>query len=495
MLLLPATIACEAATFNEDIAPLMHGSCVECHRPGQAAPFSLISYEEVYKKSRTIQRVLKTGYMPPWHPVESSIPFAGNRKLEAEQIELFERWVEAGMPEGPGQHPKPPVFTEGWQLGEPDLIVSMAAAFQVPADGPDVYRNFALPIQLPEDRWVKAIEMRASAREVVHHSLFFLDTSGRAAQQDGQDGKPGFNGMFFRRSGSLGGYVPGSTVKLLPDGLAMHLPAGSDLVLATHFHPNGKPMAEKSTVGFYFAEEPPSRTLAQIQVPPAFGRGAGIDIPPGDSAYTVSDRFELPVAVDAYTVGGHAHYLCVEMKLRAQLPHGEALTLLHIDDWDLNWQDRYTFLEPVRLPAGTVLETTLVYDNSAANPRNPFHPPKRVRWGRESTDEMGSITLLVSPVDGASASDLARAVRMQQVELLGNVVRSQRGAGPRRSSARAGFLDRNGDGIIEGDEIPERWRDRVLRRFDSNRNGAIDPDEREEALRQINPATNEAESP
>ncbi|MEM1294704.1 MAG: hypothetical protein AAGH89_05020 [Verrucomicrobiota bacterium] len=464
----------EEITFNQHVGPLVYQKCSSCHHPGAAGPFSLLSYSEVSKKARTIQRAVESEYMPPWHPADAGVEFAHNRSLTSDEIALFGAWLENGKPEGAGSAPVPPSFPDGWSLGEPDLVVSMKEAYEVPAEGPDIYRNFALGLDLPEDKWVTAIELRPSARSVVHHSLFFLDSSGTAMEQDGKDGQPGFKGMSFRRTGRLGGYVPGATTQFLPEGLAMALPKGSDLVLSTHFHPSGKPEFEQSTVGIYFADEPPSRSLANIQVPPAFGRGIGIDVPAGESDYRLTDSFVLPVDVDAFSVGGHAHYICKEMMMTAIAPDGNEITLLHIDDWDLNWQDRYFFNEPILLPAGTEIRTELAYDNSASNPDNPFDPPQRIRWGHESTDEMGSITLMVAPRENADEAKLTRAARMKQIEVLGAVAQELREGARSGMLERIGQLDSNKNGVIENAEIPERFRARVIKTFDKNNDGDID---------------------
>ncbi len=469
-------------TFNEHIAPMIHQNCTTCHRPGAAGPFSLITYEEVRKKARTIQRTVESRYMPPWHPVNESVKFAHDRRLSEKEIMTLVGWIESGMAEGSGVAPKFPQFADGWQLGQPDLIVSMAEAFPIPAEGPDIYRNFALKLDLEEDKWVRAVEMRPGTRTVVHHSLLFLDNTGTAVEMDGKDGKPGFRGMGFRRSGSLGAYVPGSTARFLPEDLALALPKGSDIVLSTHFHPTGKPEEERSFVGIYFAEKPPSRPLANIQVPPAFGRGMGIDIPAGEKAYRITDRFTLPVEVDAFSVGGHAHYLCKEMKMTAKWPDGNELVLIQIDNWDLNWQDRYYFAETLRLPAGTVLVSELLYDNSAENPANPFHPPRRIRWGHESTDEMGSITLMVAPTSAADQEALTRASRMKQVEVLGSVAQDLRGTAAMAVSQRIAQLDQNSDGKIQSTEIPQKFRRQAIMRFDRDRDDAIDKTELGELL-------------
>lgn len=471
--------AADAPTFNEHIAPLIHGNCSSCHRDGESAPFQLISYDEVSRKAGTIKRVINDSYMPPWHASIEHLAFENVRKLTQEQIDLFNRWVEADKPEGEIDNaPAPPEFTKGWQLGEPDLVVRMDKAFEVPADGPDIYRNFVLPLDLPEDKWVKAIELRPSARSVVHHSLYFLDDSGTARSLDGKDGRPGFTGMGFRRSGQLGGYVPGVSAKLLPGDLARPLPQGSDLVLQTHFHPSGKKELEQTTVGFFFADKAPERHLKEIQVPPGFGRAAGIDIPAGKADFSIEDTFALPVAVELVSISGHAHYICSSMKMTATLPDGSEMTLLEIPEWDLDWQDSYFFKNKITLPAKTKLKTVIHYDNSADNPNNPHSLPKRIKWGRESTDEMGSITLSVVPTEGRDDRKLTIATSADKARLFAEVAKELRSTKvldrlPRIVKA----LDRNGDGNLQSEELPERMRSTLLDRLDSDEDGSLNPSE------------------
>jgi hypothetical protein len=469
-------------TFTEHVAPILFAHCASCHRPGEAAPFPLLSYADARKKARMIQRVTDSRFMPPWHAEPGHVPFADERRLTEAQIATLKAWVDAGAPEGdPGKLPPLPKFPEGWQLGTPDLVVSMKAAFEVPASGGDIYRNFVLPLGLTEDQWVVAVELRPSARSVVHHSLFFLDDTGRAREADGKDGKPGFRGMSFgaqslvatggRRSGSLGGWAVGGTPRRLPMDLAMPLPKGSDLVLQTHFHPSGKAEREQTTVGLYFSKKPPTRTMVPIQLPPFFGATWGIDIPAGEKHYTVKDSITLPVAVDAVLVGGHAHYLCTTMHCTAKLPDGSEQVLLAIPRWDFNWQDHYAFQKPVRLPKGTVLTMELVYDNSADNPANPHSPPRRVRWGRESNDEMGSMTLQVVPADEAELPLLQRGVRAA-------ATRTPRGAGRLVAGIADRIMDwdRNQDGKVEESEVPERFR-RFLDQVDLNGDRVVTKDE------------------
>lgn len=468
-----------AVTYHRDIAPIVYANCTGCHRPGESGPFPLTDYREVSRRAATIRRVVEDRYMPPWHANPETTDFRGVRRLDDSEISAIGRWIDGGKPEGdPAEAPPFPAFTEGWQLGEPDLVLRMDRPFEVPAEGPDLYRNFVLPLDLPEDKWIKAIELRPSARPVVHHSLYFLDDTGTARQLDGKDGRPGFSGMSLRTGAALGGYVPGASSRKLPGDLALPLPQGSDLILSTHFHPSGKVEHEQTTVGLYFADAPPKRKLESVQVPPAFGRGAGIDIPAGARDYTIEDSFTLPVAVEAHFVSGHAHYLCETMRMTAALPDGSQRILLDIPDWDLDWQDTYFFSEPVVLPAGTVLTSVITYDNSTDNPDNPTHPPVRVKWGRESTDEMGAITLSGVALDPGDAKRLSLSNRANRARIFAQLGQSLREGGVlERLPAIVKSLDRDGDGRLRESELPRRMRDALLLRLDRNGDKALDADE------------------
>lgn len=474
-----ASTGMSEVTYHRDVAPIIYGNCTSCHREGENAPFPLSSFDEVSKKARTIRRVVNEHYMPPWHASPQLSHFSDIRRLDDSEIELINQWVESGKQEGNIQDtPELPTFPRGWQLGEPDIILTMSRAYPVAADGPDVYRNFVLPLELDEDKWVKAIELRPSTRAVVHHSLFFLDDSGTARKLEGKDGKPGFQGMKFRKSGSLGGYVPGVSPRLLPGDLARPLPKGSDFVLSTHFHPSGKPELEQTKVGIYLADKAPSRLIQEIQIPPGFGRGIGIDIPPGEKNYTITDNFTLPVDAEAVAITGHAHYLAETMAMTAKFPDGEERVLLEIPDWDLDWQDTYYFKEKVILPSGTVLTTVITYDNSEDNYDNPFSPPRRIKWGLESTDEMGSVTLLAVPVKASDTAALSRQTKINQTKILAQLGRefsNTRLLEGLPSMIR--FLDKNSDGTLQSNELPTRLRGALLPRLDKDKNKELDPSE------------------
>lgn len=394
-------------TFSETIAPIVYENCVSCHRPGEAAPFSLISYEDVRNRGALIAAVTQRRYMPPWQATHGYGEFEGERRLTDAQIQTIATWVKSGMPQGdPARMPPLPTFTSGWRLGTPDLVLTMPQEFEVPASGPDIFRNFVIPSGLTDDKWVRAVEFRPSARTVVHHALFASVGSGAFAKIDGADGQPGFRGLApvganaaTAGGGPLGGWAVGATPRFLPEGLALPMPRGSDFVIQMHFHPSGKVERERSTVGIYFADRPPDRRLRVLQLPGLFGIGTGLDIPPGEKTYVITSSATLPVDVTVYFANPHAHYLGKEFRATATLPDGTERPLLWIQDWDFNWQDGYNYKQPVLLPKGTRIDVRITYDNSADNPRNPSNPPKRVWWGEESTDEMGSIGFGLIPVN------------------------------------------------------------------------------------------------
>ncbi|MEQ1860097.1 MAG: cytochrome c [Chthoniobacteraceae bacterium] len=472
-LLLPARG--EEITYSREVAPLLQESCVGCHREGGGAPFGLTDYAAVSRKAKTILRVIEKRDMPPWHAVGGDVPLAGDRRLREAEIALLRKWVEAALPEGDPQHlPAPRQYPKGWRIGEPDLILTMDQAYALPADGPDIYRNFVLPTGLREGRYLKAVEFRPSRPEVVHHALFYVDTKGRAREIDAADPEPGFTEMPVGEGTghSIGGWVPGASPRPLPEGLAHHLPAGSDIVIQTHFHLSGKPEQERSQIGFYFTDRAPVRSFTSIQLPPLFGAFSGIDLAPGAEETVVTDSFELPVAVRAFGAHPHSHYRGRSLSMTAHLPGGKSLVLLNIPDWDMDWQEEYRFAHEVSLPAGTRLEARVVWDNSAKSSDNPVVPPVRVRWGFESFDEMGSIDLFVIPEgDGKQA-----AAGMKKL----------------RAAEREHLVWTAGSHIVRPDKLTlfGELREKAITRFDANGDGMLDRDEREQArasLRQVAP--------
>jgi hypothetical protein len=401
-------------TFTRDVAPILYKHCASCHRPGQVAPFSLLTYADAAKRAKLIATVTASRYMPPWEPVPGYGHFQGERRLGDADIATLRQWAVAGAPEGnPAQLPPAPDFPEGWQLGTPDLTLRIPQPFAVAADGPDQYRCFVIPLHLTEDKYVRAIEFRPEARSVVHHALFLLDAGHIAARRMGASyscfGTPG-----FLPSGALGGWTPGMQPARMPEGLQMILRKGSDLVMQIHYHPTGKPETDQSTLGLYFTDKPPTKWVADIALV-----SNRIDIPAGERDYKVRDHFETPVDVEAVGIIPHAHYICKDMKGWAILPDGRKQWLIWIRDWNFNWQEQYRYAVPLKLPAGTRFEMEFTYDNSEANPSNPNHPPKRVLWGPSTTDEMAGLHVQVVPEDMDDWHELGQALWGKVMRMVG----------------------------------------------------------------------------
>ena len=284
--------------------------------------------------------------------------------------------------------PEPPKFVDGWQLGTPDLVVKMPQPFKIPADGPDIYRCFVIPIPTDHDRMVSAVEFRPGNRKVVHHAIMFLDANGEARKKDKLDGQPGFEsfgGPGVTPTGGLGGWAPGAMPRFMPPGVVKYLKKQSDLVLQVHYHPDGKPETDQSTVGIYFSKVPWKKIVTGIAV-----MQTGLQLPAGEAHCEVKAETEaLPVDVWVVGVSPHMHNLGREMKVTATRPDREdPIPLVWIKDWDFNWQGQYLLKKPIRLPKGSKIFVEAVYDNSADNPKNPNDPPKEVHWGEQTSDEM-----------------------------------------------------------------------------------------------------------
>ena len=402
-------------TFSENVAPIVYKRCAGCHRPGEAAPFSLLSYDDVAKHGKLMAAVTAARIMPPWKAEPASYSYKDSRRLSDEEIATLQAWVKQGMPKGDmTKAPALPKFPEGWQLGTPDLVVKMDKGFTVPAEGADIYRYLRIPVNLPEDRWVQAIEFRPSAGKVVHHVLFFADASDDAKKIEAEEDAGGVNGAsmkFTRTMVPLGGIAVGAQPHLLPGGLALKLPKGTDLMFQYHFHPVGKEEVEQSTVGLYFAKKVPDHTLTNVQLPVSFGLFSAIKIAPGQKDFKAHDSYTLPVDVEAISIGAHAHYIGKTMKMTATFPDGTVKMLLDIKDWDFAWQDRYFFEEPILLPKGTKLDGDVSWDNSEENAKNPSRPPVQVTWGEQTKDEMGAVTLQVYPAAEGDLVTLQRDYR------------------------------------------------------------------------------------
>jgi mono/diheme cytochrome c family protein len=406
-----------AVTFAKNVAPIVYSNCVTCHRPGQVAPFSLMTYQDVCKHADDIAMVTDDRTMPPWKAALNFGDFVGIRHLTDEQIATIGAWVKAGKPEGnPADLPPAPKFSSGWELGEPDLIVKVPRPFTVPAEGRDVYRCFVIPLNLDVEKYVAAVDFRPSNPRVVHHALFFLDNSGagRRLESEANDGQPGYwhsGGPGFMPSGGLGGWAPGYQPLFLPADVGRPIRAGADLVIQTHFHPTGKPELEQSTVAIYFKKTEPSKLL--VSYPRSVRR---IDIPAGDKDYRLHEEFTLPKGVTLEGITPHAHLLCQEIKVVATLPDGTIQPLIWIPKWDWGWQEQYQYQKPLSIPAGTKVDIDFRYDNSADNPRNPHDPPQRVRYGEQTGDEMGIVFFQLEMTRADMAAFIMQRMRRRMAQ-------------------------------------------------------------------------------
>ena len=407
-------VAALALTFTRDIAPIIWSRCAPCHRPGQIAPFCLLTYDDVKQRAALVGEVTARRLMPPWKPEPGKGAFAGERRLSDRELALIQQWLAGGAPEGnPSDLPSPPAWTGGWQLGTPDLIVNMPAPFTVPADGRDVFRTFVLPIALERPRYVRALEFRPDNPRIVHHATLGIDRTRSSRLLDERDPEPGYTGGMVVDArypeGQLLGWTPGQSAASVAAGTAWRLDPGSDLVAQVHMQPTGKPERLTLSVGFYFTDDAPVRTPVGLRL-----GSETIDIPAGQRDYTIADTYVLPTDVDVIAIQPHAHNLARRMTATATLPDGSTRWLIAIADWDFRWQEVYRYVEPIVLPKGTTVAMEYVYDNSAGNIRNPHRPPQRVVWGEKTTDEMGDLWIQLVPRDSADSALLSGDVQRKR---------------------------------------------------------------------------------
>jgi peroxiredoxin len=386
-------------TYYRDVLPILQDHCQECHRSGEVGPFALTSYAQAVNWSGEIRDFTRTRKMPPWK-LDDGLPMHGERKLSERDIAALAAWADGGTPEGdPRDAPPPRRFVDGWQLGKPDLVLTLDDDFHLGASGQDLYRCFVLPTGLSEDRYVTAVEVRPGNRRIVHHAVLFTDGAGqarkleersRARARKKEDDGPGYSvGMslaflpgFLPRSG-LGGWAPGQVERHLPDGTGFHLPRGSDVVLQLHYHRSGRPETDRTSVGLYFARKPVDRHVQGVVLPGHF-----LFLPPGAERYRVGGSVWVRQDCHLHTVMPHMHLLGREIKITMTPPGGPTQTLAAIRDWDFNWQETYFLKESIAVKANTRFDIEAVYDNSDRNPANPHRPPRPVFFGLETTDEM-----------------------------------------------------------------------------------------------------------
>ncbi|MEK6286060.1 MAG: cytochrome c [Acidobacteriota bacterium] len=364
-------------TFSKNIAPIFYKNCIGCHRPGEIAPMSLLTYKEVRPWAKSIREKIATREMPPWHLDSQYGKWENDRRLNQKEIDTVVAWIDQGASEGnPKDLPTLPKLASGWQIGEPDLVFQMPAEFTVPAEGSVPYQYFSVPTNFKEDRYIQALEARAGNLSVVHHIVMYVREPGEQARQRGQARK------FNIGDGILGALSPGQTPFVAKPGQAKLIKAGSQLIFQMHYTPNGKEAKDRSTVGLIFAKGPVDKI---VNTKAAFD--IKFVIPAGAQNYEVKSVYEFEQDSHIISLMPHMHLRGKDITYRAIYPDGRSEILLSVPRYNFNWQVYYYPIKPLAVPKGTRIEAVAHYDNSAKNPRNP-DPTKEVRFGEQTWDEM-----------------------------------------------------------------------------------------------------------
>lgn len=371
----------EALTFTRDIAPILRSSCQECHHRGGIAPMPLVDYEEVRPWSRAIQEKVVERSMPPFHAAGPLGRFVGDPRLTAEQIRKISRWVDSGSPKGdPADLPPPRVWKSEWRGGQPDMILTMRNPYRVKSSGNDDYPLFVLDYVLPEDTWIKGIEIRPGNRKVVHHANVYIVpadlTVPSSGRMDDVFDPVAIGGRFVTA------WKPGRAPLIWANPIALVLPKGSRFAIQMHYAPSQEEALDQTSIGFYFSDG-----LIQKQSRVLYGGTREIEIPPGEANYqiVVKRTFTEDALITGFTC--HMHLRGKSFIVRLHYPDGRVETAFHVPKYSVNWQELYVLAEPIRTPKGTVVEYISTWDNSAANRLNP-DPTKAVRWGDRASDEM-----------------------------------------------------------------------------------------------------------
>lgn len=441
-------------TYGGQIAEILARRCVECHRDGEIAPFSLTEYEEVAGWADMIAETVNIGRMPPWHASSEHGVFANDRGMTSAEKELLNRWADAGAPAGDlSDLPTFPETVTGWQLPrKPDLVFPVSPEpFDVPAAGAVRYQYFTYDPGLENDVWVKSMELKPGNREVVHHILVFSRPKG---SDRGLDGARGF----------LAGYVPGARVEPFPAGYAKRIPAGNELVFQVHYTPIGAPQQDRSSFGIVLAD--PERVTHEVITTSALQ--THLNIPPGASDHEVFARGPaFPADAELLSFSPHMHLRGKVFRYELRTPDGERTTLLDIPAYDFNWQTNYVLAEPLPIPQGSRILCRAVYDNSEDNLANP-DPTATVHWGDQTWDEMmiGYYHYAV-PVAGTDAS---AKKALSPRESLAAIVRDT------ARLRKFDQLDRDRDGRLTRKQAPPRFQD-TFDRLDANRDGMLTREE------------------
>jgi mono/diheme cytochrome c family protein len=410
-------------TYAKQVARILQRRCQSCHRPDQAAPFSLLTYEDARRHARMLKEVTTQRRMPPWHADPRYGKWANNRRLTGEEIETLAAWVDAGAPRGDARDmPKPVDWVAGWNLGKPDMIIRMPHAFDVPADGTLPYQHFFVDSNFSEDRWVRTAEARPGVEGVVHHIVVYILKPGQE-RPGGQDGSLNI----------LVGWAPGDLGLVCQPDTGLRVPKGSRLMFELHYTPNGKAVRDRSAVGVAFLKKPPKYEL-QLN---SFANEA-IVIPPNDPHYRAEATFRFRDDARLLSFVPHMHWRGKDYWYELIYPDGRHQTLLSVPRYDFNWQSVYQAAEPIRVPKGTRLHAVAHWDNSHNNLFNP-DPNKEVHWGLQTWEEMmvGWVSFVWERP--GTAERLRREKPDQADELFDR-------------------FDRNGDGFVTPEEIPERMK-------------------------------------
>ena len=373
-------------TFNREVVRILQQHCQSCHRPGDIAPFSLLTYGDAAARAPEIKFMTKTRQMPPWKAAEGCGDFVGVRTMTDAEIATIAAWADGGAPEGAaGDLPAARTFNDSWELGPPDLTLAMPKSFTPPPDR-DEYRCFSIPTNATEDVWASAIDFRPGDRGTVHHIVPYLDPTGESAKLDKDGGGyQCFGGPLTNLEPQvIGAWSPGARVTPLPSGTAVRIPKGSRVIMQVHYHPHfGKVAPDRTEIGLYTAKEE-----VRKQMHYDFLANTKLFIPAGAADQKIEAFGSLPFDMELVSVYPHMHLLGKRMTVEAVLPDGSKICMINVPKYEFNWQGAYVYRTPLALPRGSQIHIEAHYDNSAENFNNPYNPPRDIRWGEASTDEM-----------------------------------------------------------------------------------------------------------
>ncbi|MCU1386035.1 MAG: hypothetical protein JWL71_4732 [Acidobacteria bacterium] len=436
-----ATPAASAPTFNHEVAPILYKNCTNCHRPGEIAPMSLLTYKDARPWAKSIATQVGKGTMPPWHADPAHGQFLNDRRLSDADKATLVSWASGGAPEGkPGDLPAAPSYDGGWTIGTPDAIFSMNEDYPIPAAGEVPYQYFEIATNLTEDKWVQAFEVKAGDPKTLHHVIVYARPPAASAPGQGtaagapaaarqapppplfdfapnmeipagqtggrplppEERKPAFKNQRgpVRIGPAVGGFAPGQFIRVYQEGTAMKLPAGTTLVFQMHYTPYGKPATDRTRIAVKYAKQPPATQLRWASL-----QNGALHIPPGASDHRVDAEMTLGSDVTLWSMLPHTHVRGKRWTYEAIYPDGKRETILSVPNYDFNWQTDYVFKQPLKLPKGTKLHATAWYDNSIGNRANP-DPTKDVWWGDQTWEEM-MFTGLTFSIDLVKSSNTA----------------------------------------------------------------------------------------